>query len=118
MVINSRWIIRTSSSAAVITLVTFASVNSAGANEITTELGAAYGYALLGLTGSSSQLSSGPLVFNGNIGVDSGAALAASGGGHINGTVFEDPSATVNTSGVTVSGGTTSQSMALSLIHI
>jgi len=111
MFLNSRWFMRTGTSAAAITVAVLASANSAGANEITTELGPAYGYVLLGLTGSISNLSSGPLVFNGGIGVDSGASLAASGGGRINGTVFADPGATVNTSGVTVTGGTTTQSM-------
>jgi len=56
------------------------------------------GYAILGLQGAQIDLSSGPLVVNGNIGVGAGATLNANGGGHINGTIFADATATVNNS--------------------
>jgi formylmethanofuran dehydrogenase subunit C len=44
------------------------------------DLGAASGYLVLGLTGSTDQLSSGGLMINGNVGVASGAPLAMSSG--------------------------------------
>jgi len=65
------------------------------------DLGAASGYAVLGLAGSSDQLSSGPLQINGNVGVASGATLGFSSG-TVTGLI--DTSALSN---VALSGGTT-----------
>ena len=69
-------------------------------------LGAASGYAVLGLTGSSDQLSSGPLMINGNVGVASGASLAMSSG-TVTGLIETSSLGNVNLSGGTtfVGGG-------------
>ena len=82
-----------------------ASASSAGAAEI--NLGAGYGYAILGLTGSTDQLSSGGLNVMGNVGVASGATLAMSSG------IVTGQIDTSSLSNVTLSGGTTSVDGAL-----
>jgi hypothetical protein len=64
-------------------------------------LGAGYGYAVLGLTGSTDQLSSGGLNIGGNVGVASGATVAMSSG-TVSGLIQ-----TAALSSVTLSGGTT-----------
>lgn len=74
---------------------------SLGFADIAHQLGAAAGYAVLGLSGSTDQLSSGGLVINGNIGVGSGATAAISSG-VVNGSFFEN-----STGEVTQSGGET-----------
>ena len=70
------------------------------------DLGAAGDYGILGLNGATINLSSGPLRVNDNVGVGNNAALNFSGGGQINGSVDYASSATLNTGGNTISGGT------------
>ena len=77
-------------------------LSSSQARADSLSLGAAGNFAVLGLNGATIQLSSGPLVFNGNVGIGDGGSLSFSGGGQINGTIEQDPSATVTLSG----GGT------------
>jgi hypothetical protein len=71
------------------------------------DLGAAGGYSILGLNGNTTiNLSSGPLRVNGNVGVGDHAQLNFSGGGQINGRVDFSSTATLNTGGNTITGGT------------
>jgi hypothetical protein len=76
-------------------------VNASGIN-----LGSAADYGILGLDGSIINLSSGPLRVNANVGVGDNGTLNFSGGGQINGRVDHSASATLNTGGNTITGGT------------
>jgi hypothetical protein len=69
-------------------------------------LGPAGDYAILGINGATINLSSGPLQIDGNVGVADNSQLNFSGGGHINGRVDYGSSATLNTGGNTITGGT------------
>jgi hypothetical protein len=70
------------------------------------DLGAAAGYSILGINGATINLSSGPLRIYGNVGVGDASQLNFSGGGQIVGRVDFSPSATLNTGGNTITGGT------------
>lgn len=77
-------------------------IGAAGASlsfaDIASQLGAAGGYAILGLSGSTDNLSSGGLVVNGNIGVGPSATAAISSG-VVNGSFFTNSSGEVTQSG-------------------
>jgi hypothetical protein len=77
-------------------------------------LGSASHYAVLGLQGSTINLSSGPLRINGNAGIGQNGQFNFSGGGQISGVLDADPTATINISGggTTIAGGTVVVSMA------
>jgi hypothetical protein len=70
------------------------------------DLGAAGNYAVLGLDGATTNLSSGPLRINGNVGAADNSQLNFSGGGAINGRVDYSSSSSLNTGGNTITGGT------------
>ncbi len=81
--------------------------------DLISDLNFANGYAVLGLTGTAVTMSSGNTLVNGNVGVGANRSLAFSGGGHVNGTIFKDPTATVNISGGSAAtGGVQTQFMA------
>lgn len=77
--------------------------SSAGA--VSFDLGAAAGYAGLGLNGVPITISSGNTVINGSVGVGPNGSLDFSGGGQINGHIDKDPTATVNISGGSSASG-------------
>jgi hypothetical protein len=75
-------------------------------NASVVDLGAATGYGVLGLNGAIINLSSGPLRINDDVGIGNSGTINFSGGGQINGALNYSSSATLNTGGNTISGGT------------
>lgn len=78
------------------------------------DLGSAGDFDVLGLSGATINLSSGPLRINGNVGIGQNGTFNFSGGGQVSGVLDADPTATVNISGggTTVAGGVVRMSMA------
>jgi len=72
-----------------------------------TQLGPAgsQNFSILGLQGSKIQLSSGPLKVNGNVGIGVNGLIHLSGGSTQPGTLYADPSATVQIDGGSSFGG-------------
>jgi hypothetical protein len=70
-------------------------------------------FAAIGLQGSQFSLSSGPLNVTGNLAIGANGNFHLSGGATVNGTLFADPTATVQIDGGSaMSGGTIKESMA------
>jgi len=88
---------------AIVAFVVVSSTASASPDSI---LGSASDYSVLGINGAITNLSSGPLRINGNVGEGDNSQLNFSGGGQIIGEVDYASSATLNTGGNTISGGT------------
>jgi len=76
-----------------------ATLNCAVPPCLLSQLGPAGSFAILGLQDSRLQLSSGPLQVNGNVGIGAYGLFQFSGGAHLNGTLYYDPTASVQISG-------------------
>jgi choice-of-anchor A domain-containing protein len=104
-------LVRVLGAALVVTGLCTAGTQSTAAASI--DLGSAGAYDVLGLSGATIHLSSGPLRVYGNVGIGQNGTFNFDGGGQVSGELDADPTATVNISGnSTVAGGINRISMA------